>query len=142
MSTKVVVDTSVVVAALIGTGGPARQVLRMCLQGHLDPQVGNALANEYRDVCWRSELAAKLPISATERDELMAALLSRCRWVEIYYLWRPNLRDEADNHLIELALAAGAPLVLTNNLRDVAQGELAFPGLRILRPEQFLAEVK
>lgn len=81
-------------------------------------------------------------ITPGERDELMDALLACCRWVEIYYLWRPNLRDESNNHLIELALASGAHVVLTNNLRDVAQGELSFPGLSILRPEQFLAEVE
>ena len=30
--------------------------------------------------------------------------MSRCRWVEVFYAWRPNLPDEADNHLIELAV--------------------------------------
>ncbi|MCU0963455.1 MAG: PIN domain-containing protein [Methylibium sp.] len=36
--------------------------------------------------------------------------------------WRTS--DEADNHLIELALAAQADVILTRNLRDVARGEL------------------
>lgn len=140
MGEKVVLDTSVVVAALLGEAGPAREVLRRALRGELVPQIGNALASEYREVCWRESVTAKLPITPEERDELMSALLSCCRWVEIYYLWRPNLRDEADNHLVELALAAGAPVILTHNLRDVAQGELNFPGLRMLRPEDYLAE--
>jgi hypothetical protein len=47
--------------------------------------------------------------------------------VKVYYLWRPNLPDEADNHLIELALAGGADTIVTNNLRDVSRGELTFP---------------
>jgi hypothetical protein len=25
------------------------------------------------------------------------AFLSVCEWVNIYYLWRPHLKDEADN---------------------------------------------
>ncbi|MDD5028207.1 MAG: PIN domain-containing protein [Rhodoferax sp.] len=37
-----------------------------------------------------------------------------CRLTEIYYLWRPNLRDEADNHVLELAVAAGAQAIITN----------------------------
>jgi len=38
----------------------------------------------------------------------------------IYFLWRPNLRDEADNHLVELAVAGGAQAVVTRNKRDFA----------------------
>jgi hypothetical protein len=39
---------------------------------------------------------------------LFAGFLSVCHWCEIYYLWRPNLADEADNHVLELAVAAAA----------------------------------
>jgi len=46
--------------------------------------------------------------------------------------------DEADNHLIELAVAAQADAIVTRNLRDVARGELKFPMLRVLTPEQCL----
>ena len=55
---------------------------------------------------------------------------------------RPNLPDEADNHLVELAVAGGARFVVTRNLRDVARMELKFPGLRVLSPEDFLKEMK
>ena len=41
-----------------------------------------------------------------QRDALWAALARRCRWVRVYYLWRPNLPDEADN-VVELAVANG-----------------------------------
>ena len=77
-------------------------------------------------------------LSAAERSEVFDALLSRSRWVEVFYAWRPNLPDEADNHLIELAVAAQADTIVTRNLRDVARGELKFPMLRILTPEQCL----
>jgi predicted nucleic acid-binding protein len=49
-------------------------------------------------------------------------------------LWRPNLPDEADNHLIELALAGNADTIVTTNTKDLAHGELRFPGLKILSP--------
>jgi len=35
----------------------------------------------------------------------------------IYYGWRPNLPDEADNHLIELAMAGGIDWMPTSNRR-------------------------
>ena len=49
--------------------------------------------------------------------------------------------DEADNHLVELALAGGADAIITNNVRDVRRGELAFPHLQILTPAQFLKTI-
>jgi predicted nucleic acid-binding protein len=58
--------------------------------------------------------------------------------VEVFYAWRPNLPDEADNHLIELAVAAQADAIVTRNLRDVSRGELKFPSLRVCTPEQCL----
>ena len=59
-------------------------------------------------------------------------------WIEIYYLWRPNLPDEGDNHVVELALAGGAAAIVTRNLRDFERGELRFPALQVLSPERFL----
>jgi len=38
--------------------------------------------------------------------QVLAALAQRGRWVSVYFGWRPNLPDEGDNHLFELALAA------------------------------------
>jgi hypothetical protein len=52
--------------------------------------------------------------------------------------WRPSLPDEADNHLIELGVAARADAIVTRNLRDLTGGELKFPTLQILTPEQCL----
>lgn len=59
----------------------------------------------------------------------------------VYYGWRPNLPDESDNHLIELALAGGAAAIVTHNVRDVGRGELPLGLLRVLTPAQFLEEL-
>ena len=56
----------------------------------------------------------------------------------MYYGWRPNLPDEGDNHLIELALAGGALAIVTHNLRDLRNGELQLGRLRVLTPAQCL----
>lgn len=134
----VVIDTSVLVAALLRGGGSARAVLRACLRGSYEPVLGPALLAEYEDVLGRAELFSNSVLSATERGEVFDALLNRCRWVEVFYAWRPNLPDEADNHLIELGVAARADAIVTRNLRDVARGELKFPSLRVLTPEHCL----
>ena len=99
---------------------------------------GNALWQEYQDLLGRDVWTPAT--TAQERLQVLAALARAGRWVHVYYGWRPNLRDEGDNHLIELAVAGNAQAVVTHNVRDLARGELAWPHLRILTPAQFLQE--
>lgn len=101
--------------------------------------MGAALFHEYEDLLGREELMAKCPLSPSERKLLFESFLSVAEWVRIYYLWRPNLPDEGDNHLIELAVAGAADIIVTQNLRDLDRGQLQFPNLRILAPETFLS---
>ncbi|MDP3256902.1 putative toxin-antitoxin system toxin component, PIN family [Bosea sp. (in: a-proteobacteria)] len=139
MKIAIVIDTNVFVSGLRSEGGASRAVLRAALQGEVEPLFGNALWLEYRDLLSRpvwSDLT-----TPQERDQVLAALAKRGRWVTIYFGWRPNLPDEADNHLIELAIAGGASAIITHNLRDIGRGELRFGRLAILTPAQFL-EVK
>jgi predicted nucleic acid-binding protein len=103
--------------------------------------VGAALLAEYEDVLGRSALFAGSRLDAGERDELLDAFLAASEWTRIYFGWRPNLSDEGDNHLVELAVAGGARYIVTRNLRDVGRMELRFPGLRVLGPEDFLREL-
>jgi len=46
------------------------------------------------------------------------------RWIKIFYGWRPNLRDEGDNHFVELAIAGGAEAIVTYNIRDFRLADL------------------
>jgi len=133
-----VIDTNILVASLLRGDGVARTVLRACLLGLYQPVIGPALIAEYEDVLGRSDLFAGSALNSAGREEVFNGFLSRCRWVEVYYAWRPNLPDEGDNHLIELALAAQANAIITRNLRDLTRGELKFPGLAILTPEHCL----
>lgn len=136
--TVIVLDTNVLVAALLRGGHAARGVLRACLQGQLQPVIGPALFAEYEDVLAREALFAGALLGPQARDAVFDALMRRSRWVEVYFAWPPNLPDEADNHLIELAVAGGASAIVTRNLRDLTRGELRFPALRVLTPEHCL----
>jgi putative PIN family toxin of toxin-antitoxin system len=136
MSSKIVVDTSVFISAVIGPRGPSRELIRRCLLGDYVPLMGNALFAEYESVIGRPSVVSKCPLNATDITDLLAAFLSVCEWVNVYYLWRPNLRDEGDNHLIELAVAGNAIMIVTNNLRDFQGADLLFPNLLITTPEQ------
>jgi len=138
MSKTIVIDTSILISALIGVKGPSREVLRQCLNGNYRPLISNALFHEYEDVSKRSRILNKCPLTANEIKELLNAFYSVCTWVPIYYLWRPNIIDEGDNFLIELAVAGNAEFIITNNMRDLVTAELKFPEFKIVKPETFL----
>ena len=55
-------------------------------------------------------------------------------------MWRPDLPDEADNHIVEPAVAGGAEFIVTFNKRDFERGELYFPGLQIVTPRALIKE--
>ena len=134
-------DTNVLVAAMISAKGINREVLRACFTGRAQPVIGEPLFLEYEAVLSRSALMARSPLNASERRKLLEAFLSTCEWVDVYFGWRPNLRDEGDNHLMELAVAGGAEFIVTNNIADFRGAELRFPEVHVVRPDKFLKEV-
>jgi len=138
MADTVVVDTSVLISALISTQGPNREIVRRCLLGTYSPLISNALFQEYEDVTKRENILDICPLTQKEILELLHSFYNVCRWVQIYYLWRPNIIDEGDTFFIELALAGNATHIITNNIRDFLSAELKFPNLKNLTPETVL----
>lgn len=139
---RLVLDTSVFVSALLGPSGPSREVLRRCLKGEYRPLLGTALLVEYESLLARPDQFESCVLSAFEREEVLDASLSVSELVTVYYLWRPNLPDEADNHVVELAISGDAQYVVTNNVRDFRRSELRLSGLDIVTPDALLRNSK
>ena len=140
---KIVIDTNVFISAILGKEGSyTRLIIDAVFDGKILPLMGDALFNEYWDVLTRDVLFDKCPIDQDERMEFFASFLSCCQWTKIYFKWRPNLKDESDNHIIELAIAGGARLIITKNIKDLISGELKFSGLEVVTPEIFVKEAK
>ena len=59
----------------------------------------------------------------------------------IHFLWRPFLRDPADEMVLEVAVEAGAEIVVTHTVRDFSGVENQF-GIRVLDPGTFLELLK
>jgi len=134
---RIVLDTDVLVAAMLGAGAASRLVGAV-LEGGFEPVMGPALYAEHEAVLGRSALFSRCRLSVAERGELFDIYLARCHWTRIYYLWRPNLGDEADNHLVELAVAGSAQAIVTRNKRDFRGAELKFENLAVLTPAECL----
>lgn len=138
---KCVIDTNVLVSVLIKPDGAASQLFRHVFHGTVTPVVGAKLLLEYEDVLGRDYIFTTSPLHAEERWEFLMALASRATWSNIHFQWRPNLRDEGDNHLVELAIASNAPYIITWNTKDFKGGELYFPQIATLTPQAFLTRL-
>lgn len=136
----IVVDTNVFVGACMGTGASAR-IVQLCLQGRLHPAMGSALFLEFEDVMAREALFEGCRLNPGQREELLDIFLASCKWIKTYFSWRPNRRDEGDNHVVELAVACAATHIVTWNTRDFSAMELRFPLLRVRTPPELLKEL-
>lgn len=138
---RIVLDTNVFVGACLGMGA-CTTIVGECIRGLHTALMGTALLAEYEDVLGRSALFRKSRLSPVDRNDLLDIFLAGCRWTPIYFGWRPNLRDEGDNHLVELAVAGHASHIISRNLRDLQRAQLSFPEIHISTPERFLKEAK
>jgi hypothetical protein len=56
----------------------------------------------------------------------------RSRMGVLVYLWRPNLCDESDNHLMEPACAGGASVIVTNSLSEFRGADRIVASKRVI----------
>ena len=58
---------------------------------------------------------------------------------EVFYLWRPFLKDARDDMVLELAVGAECNFIVTYNKRDF-RGVERF-GIAVVTPKEFLQKV-
>jgi putative PIN family toxin of toxin-antitoxin system len=127
---RVVLDTNVLVAGFRSRRGASFRLLTLLRSGAFEIAVSVPLVLEYEAVL-RAH-AAELSLSAGEVTGLVDYLCSVGRRQAIHFLWRPALRDPADEFVLELAVAAECDAVVTHNVRDFA-GARTF-GVQIITP--------
>jgi len=134
---KVVIDTNIWISALISKEGISREIIRLALQDKIYPQISTSLLVEYEAVMHRDKIQKLCILTSKEQEELFHAYLSTRKWNEIFYLWRPNLDDKDDDFLVELAVASNSKVIITDNKKDIENGELQFD-FEVLTPKEFL----
>jgi putative PIN family toxin of toxin-antitoxin system len=141
MVRRVVVDTSVVVAALRTRSGAGNAVFRLIASRRLVPLATPPLFLEYEDVL--KGPAQRLAHGRTEDkiDAFLAELAALAEPVGVRFLWRPQLRDSADEMVLEAALNGQADALVTYNVADFASAGERF-AIPILRPLDLLRMVK
>ncbi|MDP3924993.1 MAG: PIN domain-containing protein [Hydrogenophaga sp.] len=98
-----------------------------------------ALYTEWQDVLSRPE---HLPPGMQPEDArgFLRYLASIAHLQDVYYLWRPFLRDPDDDMVLECAVASGSRYVITHNLRDFRK--ITQLNIEPLTPAEFLARLR
>lgn len=138
MAVRVVLDSSVLVAALRARRGASFAVLQALRAGQFEIAVSVPLVLEYEAVLIRH--ATELGLLHAEAIGVVDYLCAIGHPQEIHFLWRPTLSDPGDEFVLELAVAAGAVSVVTHNVRDF-RGALPF-NIRVLTPGDFLGVLR
>jgi len=138
---RVVVDTSVVVAALRTRKGAGNAVLRLVAERRLQLLPTPPLFLEYEDVLKRAEQRLVHGLSLEQVDEFLAELAANVEPVELHFMWRPQVRDPGDEMVLEAAINGDADALITYNVSDFAVAAERF-GVKVLRPAEVLKMVK
>ena len=89
---------------------------------------------EYEAVLLRLENLQDREVSAVEL--FLDFLLSVTHLQEVFFAWRPALRDPDDDFILELAVAAGCRYIVPHNVRDFSGSEKW--GITAITPSNFL----
>lgn len=134
---RLVIDTNVLIAALRSPSGASFQMLQLIGRGYFETCVSVPLVLEYESVAKRE--AAHLLVSLEDVDDLLDYICQVSWRTEIFYTWRPQLRDPDDEMVLELAISSHSDGIVTFNKRDFAGAERF--GLRLLNPVELLREI-
>ena len=132
-----VLDTDVVVAALRSPGGASAGLLAAALDGGVTLLANVALVLEYEAVRTRAEPVAASGLSAKQVAIFVDAIVALVEPVESHFIWRPQLRDPADEVVLEAAVNGGARAIVTFNQRDFGTTPSRF-GIEVLLPRDTL----
>jgi putative PIN family toxin of toxin-antitoxin system len=115
---RIIVDTNVLVAATRNREGPSFALMQLVRTGRIRMCCSPALFLEYEDVLRRPEQRAASGLRVKDVDAILNELAALLEPVLTHYQWRPQLRDPADEMVLEAAANARVDGLVTYNLRD------------------------
>jgi putative PIN family toxin of toxin-antitoxin system len=131
---QIVVDTNVFVTSLRSKKGASYKLLQLIKQGKFQLNLSVPLVVEYEAVAKR--MIGEITLDEKDIDAILDYVISKANHWQIYYFWRPQLKDPRDDMLLELAVTAGCKYIVTYNLDDFKAIEKF--GMTAINPKQFL----
>ena len=117
---KVVLDTDVMVAAIRSQNGASRYLLKSALNRKLTIAVSVPLMIEYEAIMTREDHLNAAGLSAEDVAVLLDAVAAVAEPVELFFHWRPMLKDANDDMVLETAVNGGVEGLVTFNKKDFA----------------------
>jgi len=134
MPFQIIIDTNVLFSALRSQLGASFHLLSLIADSRFQINLSVALVLEYEDVLKRSE--SNLSLTNQEIDDVIDFLCENANLREIFYLWRPTLRDPKDDFVLELAVESNCDYIVTFNTKDFDDaGQF---GIKAVKPNEFL----
>lgn len=131
---KIIIDTNILVAATRNRQGPSFALVQHVRLAKVCMCCSPALFLEYESVLKRSAQLAASGLLADDVDAILNELAMFIEPVTTHYQWRPQLRDPADEMVLEAAVNGQAQAIVTYNLRDFGPAKLF--GIPVLNPQQ------
>ncbi len=139
---KLVVDTNVILAALMSKHGVSNRFLVwLFLQHDKINVISNTLLTEFEDVLLRKSNMELYPQIC--KDEIESFIDDICHisyHQKINFLWRPFLKDIKDDMILETAFNSASDYIVTYNTKDFVGVEDKFD-IKIITPKEFLVIV-
>ncbi len=119
---KIVLDTSVLVAATRSRNGASFQLVSMLPSSRFQIALTVALYTEWQDVLSGSDHHPP-GVTAGQALGFVRYLASVAHLQDVHFLWRPFLRDPDDDMVLECAAASGSTYIVTHNVKDFQRAE-------------------
>ena len=134
----VTLDTNILYQALKSKIGASYFIFQQVRDRKIQIALSVPVFHEYQDVLTRKKSLDDFELELEDVDKFLRFIAYVGKTYEIYYLFRPNLKDEKDNKLVELALTSQSNFLITSNIKDFKNSELKFDQLRIITPGEFV----
>ena len=120
--------------------GASAAILRAARQGRVTLLASVPLALEYEAVAPRAEHRLASGLTEHEVRICITAVVAMAEPVMTHFLWRPQLRDPADEMVLEAAANGGADALVTFDLRDYGTVPAVF-GIKVLLPREAIRRI-
>jgi len=134
----VTLDTNILYQALMSSTGASHFILQQVRNRKIQIALSVPVFLEYQEVLTRNDSRKDFKLLLDDVDYFLRFIAYIGRTFEIYFLFRPNLRDEKDNKIVELAITSQSDYLITSNVRDFKKAELKFDQLRVITPSEFV----
>lgn len=131
---KIILDTNILVAAVRNSKGPSFALVQHIRFANVRMYCSPALFLEYESVLKRPEQLKASELNDADIDAILNELAIFIEPVTTHYQWRPQLRDPADEMVLEAAVNGQVEAIVTYNLRDFGPAKLF--GIPVFNPQQ------